>query len=87
MAGNLTTPKASFSIPSIISVLAAIGSFMNGAILGMVLAVTAIIFGVIGVLLSIAPAKRGGILSIASIGAGVVGIIAAVIKAFIWIFS
>lgn len=85
MAGNPS--KASFSIPSILSVLAAIGSFMNGAILGLLLAVLAILFGIIGVVISIAPAKRGGVASIFGIGAGAVGIIAAVIKAVMWIFS
>lgn len=87
MATNSPTSRASFSIPSIIALLAAIGSFMNGAILGMVLAVIAIVFGILGVVLSLAPAKRGGMISTLGIGAGVIGIIAAVIKAVMWILS
>lgn len=87
MSQPSTTTRASFSIPSIIALLAAIGSFMNGAILGMVLAVVAIVFGILGVLLSLAPAKRGGVISSFGIGAGVLGIIAAVIKAVMSIFS
>ena len=81
MAQSSTSSRASFSIPSIIALLAAIGSFMNGAILGMVLAVIAIVFGILGVVLSLAPAKRGGMISTLGIGAGAIGIIAAVIKA------
>jgi hypothetical protein len=87
MAQSSTSSRASFSIPSIIALLAAIGSFMNGAILGMVLAVIAIVFGILGVVLSLAPAKRGGVISTLGIGAGVIGIIAAVIKAVMWILS
>ncbi|PAW70331.1 MAG: hypothetical protein B9S38_07990 [Verrucomicrobiia bacterium Tous-C4TDCM] len=85
MAQSSTSSRASFSIPSIIALLAAIGSFMNGAILGMVLAVIAIVFGILGVVLSLAPAKRGGMISTLGIGAGAIGIIAAVIKAVMWI--
>lgn len=87
MATISSTSRASFSIPSIIALLAAIGSFMNGAILGMVLAVVAIVFGILGVVLSLAPSRRGGIISTFGIGAGVIGIIAAVVKAVIWILS
>ena len=87
MALSSPTVSASFSIPSIIALLAAIGSFMNGAILGMVLAVVAIVFGILGVVLSLAPAKRGGVISTLGIGAGVIGIIAAVVKAVMWILS
>jgi len=86
---NHSTPatRASFSIPSIIAVLAAIGSFMNGATLGLLLAVIAIFFGIIGVVLSLSPAKRGGVISTFGIGAGVIGIIAAVIKAMMYLFG
>ena len=87
MTQSPSSSRPSFSIPSIIALLAAIGSFMNGAILGMVLAVVAIVFGILGVLLSLAPAKRGGVISTFGIGAGVIGIIAAVIKAVMWILS
>jgi hypothetical protein len=87
MAQSTLSSRASFSIPSIIALLAAIGSFMNGAILGMILAVIAIVFGILGVVLSLAPAKRGGVISTFGIGAGAIGIIAAVIKAVMWIFS
>ncbi len=73
----------SFSIPSILAIVCAIGSFFVGAGLGMLLAVLAIVFGGIGVLMSLAPRVRGGIMSIISILAGVVGIIAAVVRLII----
>ena len=86
---NHSTPatRASFSIPSIIAILAAIGSFMNGATLGLLLAIVAIFFGIVGVVLSLSPAKRGGVISTFGIGAGFIGIIAAVIKAMMYLFG
>ncbi|MCW1925786.1 hypothetical protein OKA05_24725 [Luteolibacter arcticus] len=86
---NATTPstRASFSLPSIVAILAAIGSFMNGATLGLILAVVAIIFGIIGVVLSLAPGKRGGVISTFGIGAGLIGIIAAVVKGMMYLFG
>ncbi len=44
------------------------------------LAVAAIVLGAIGILLSLAPRTRGGIMSAVSIIAGALGIIAAIIK-------
>jgi hypothetical protein len=78
--------KAAFSIPSIIAVIAAFFSFTNGAFLGFVLAGVAIVFGFIGVLLSLSPSVRGGMISFVGIAAGVIGIIAAVIKTIAAIF-
>ena len=72
----------SFSIPSILAIVCAIGSFMTGAGLGMLLAILAIVFGAIGVLLSLSPRVRGGMMSIFSVLAGVIGIVAAVFKLF-----
>jgi len=69
-----------YSIPSILAIVCAIGSFMAGAGLGMLLAILAIVFGAIGVLLSLSPRVRGGMMSIFSVLAGVIGIIAAVLK-------
>jgi hypothetical protein len=79
--------RPTFSIPSILALLAAIGSFMNGAILGLILALCAIVLGIIGVVISLAPAKRGGVISTLGIGAGALGIVAALVKAVMWIFS
>ena len=75
--------RPAFSIPSIIAIAAAIGSFFVGAGLGMLLAIVAIAAGAIGLLLALSPRVRGGIMSVVSILFGLVGIIAAVIKIFV----
>ena len=69
-----------FSIPSIIAIICAIGSFFVGSGLGILLAVLAIVFGAIGILMSLSPRVRGGFMSVFSVLAGVVGIIAAVLR-------
>ena len=79
------TRAAKFSIPSIIALVAAVLSFMTGAMFGLILAVIAIVFGLIGVMLSFSSRTRGGIVSTLSLLAGFIGIIAAVIKAVAWI--
>ena len=79
------TSKAAFSIPSILAVVAAIFSFKVGAFFGFVLAGVAILMGVIGVVLSLSPGKRGGIFSVIGVLGGAVGIVAAVVKAVMWI--
>ena len=87
MAESTPNSKSSFSIPSIISLIAAIWSFTSGAIFGLILAIIAIIFGLLGIILSLSPAKRGGVISTFGIGAGAIGVIAAVVKAIMWIFG
>lgn len=79
--------KAVFSIPSILAILAAIFSFKAGAFFGLLLAGIAIVFGVIGVLLALSPSRRGGIFSMLGVVGGLAGIIAAVIKAILWILG
>lgn len=79
------TSKAAFSIPSIIAVVAAIFSFKVGAFFGFVLAGIAILMGIIGVLLSLSPTTRGGIFSVIGVVGGAIGILAAVIKAVMWL--
>ena len=77
----MSDSKAAFSIPSIIAVVAAILSFKAAAIMGLILAIVAIAFGLLGVLLSLSPRTRGGLVSIFGILAGLVGIVAAIVKA------
>lgn len=72
--------RPEFSIPAIIAVVCAIGSFFFGAALGFLLAVVAIVAGLIGVVLALSPSVRGGMMSIISIVAGLIGIVAAVFK-------
>lgn len=59
---------------------------MSGAILGLILAVLAIVFGSFGTLLSLSPHRRGGVMSTFAMVAGIIGIVAAVIKAILWFF-
>ena len=73
-------PRPSFSIPSILAVIAAIFSFTSGAALGLILAIAAIVLGLIGVLIALSPRVRGGFVSVLSILAGAIGIIAAIFK-------
>lgn len=79
-------PRAAFSLPSILAVLCAVVSFFTGAIGGLLLAICAIVFGISGIVISLSPNVRGGAMSLFSIIAGLVGIIAAVIKAILWFF-
>ena len=76
-----TTAKASFSLPSIIAIIAAIASFATGAFWGLILAVIAMVCGVIGVGLSLSPSVRGGVVSTLSLLAGGAGILVAAFKA------
>ena len=69
-----------FSVPAIIAIGAAIGSFFVGPGLGLVLAIVAIIAGLIGVMLALSPRVRGGMISTISIVAGLIGIVAAILR-------
>ena len=79
-SGHGRANNPAFSIPSMLAIAAAIGSFMTGAFLGTLLAIAAIVLGLIGALLAMSPRVRGGMMSIVAIGAGLVGIVAAVFK-------
>lgn len=76
----MRSQRPAYSIPSILAVIAAIASFFAGAMMGFILAIAAIVLGVIGLLMSFAPGIRGGVASIVSILAGAVGIVAALFK-------
>lgn len=78
--------KASFSITSILAIVAAILSFQVGAILGLLLAAVAFILGVFGVIMALSPKTRGGGLSILAVILSFIGVIAAIIKAIMWFF-
>lgn len=83
---NAAEPRqAKFSIPSIIALVTAFLSFTTGAFWGFVLAVVAIVFGLIGVLLSFSPKVRGGLISVFALVAGGLGLLAALIKAIRWL--
>jgi hypothetical protein len=75
--------KPHFSIPSLIAIAAAIASFFVSPSSGFLLAMVAIGFGVLGLLLSFAPSIRGGVVSILSMVLACIGIVVAIIKAFL----
>ena len=80
-----TREAAKFSVPSIIAIVAAIASFPVGALFGFLLAIVAVIFGAIGIILSLSPRVRGGVISTLAIFAGMLGILAAVVKGVTWL--
>lgn len=80
-----TTNDPKYSIPSLLAIICAIGSFAVGAFAGLLLAVFAMIFGIGGILLAFLPSRRGGIVSSMAIFAGIVGIAAAVVKGIAWL--
>jgi hypothetical protein len=83
MTSYNTTPiptKAHFSLPSLLAIAAAVGSFFAGGGMGMLLAVAAIVLGLIGLLLAFGPTVRGGLVSIVSIVAGLLGILVAIFR-------
>ncbi len=82
-----TRQEASYSLPSILALVAAIGSFFGGALWQFVLAVGAVGLGMIGVIASISPAKRGGVISLISIVIGLIAVVVALIRGIWWIIS
>ena len=75
-----TKEQAKFSIPSIIGIICGIASFPTGALVGFILAVAALVFGGIGVLLAFSSRIRGGVISSLAVMAGLIGVIAAIVK-------
>ncbi|MGF1634976.1 MAG: hypothetical protein ACFCVE_14070 [Phycisphaerae bacterium] len=90
-AGRGTYPvpdpiRPAFSLPSILAIVCAVLAFFSTGF-GLLFAVLAIVFGLLGALLAISPLYRGGLISIFSIGAGVIGAIVAVIRLIFWIVT
>lgn len=83
----MSEQKASFSIPSLIALAASVLIFVvHNGFLVFLLAGVAIVFGILGIILSLSPRVRGGIVSFLGIGAGLIGVIIAVVKLIQWIF-
>ena len=82
---GMNEKKGSFSIPSLLAIVAAIASFNVGAISGLLLAAVAFILGAVGILLALSPKTRGGAISILAVLLSFVGVIAAIIKAIMWL--
>ena len=77
---NLPAPRPAFSVPSILAAITAFVSFKAGAIFGLLLAIVAIVLGLLGLFLALSPRVRGGMISVISVVAGLIGIIAAAFK-------
>ena len=70
------------SLVSLLAIAAAIASFfVHSGIAGILLAIVAIVLGVIGFLISFLPREKGGILSLLAMLLGVIGAICGVIRA------
>ncbi|MDF1754653.1 MAG: hypothetical protein P1U89_17850 [Verrucomicrobiales bacterium] len=82
---NITHRPEIFGISPVVAVIAAVLSFTSGPLLGMFFAFVAITFGIVGVVTSLSPTRRGGVISTMSACAGFIGIVAAFIKGVIWI--
>jgi hypothetical protein len=85
----LARSNSSFSVPSILAIVAAIGSFMVGGsgFLALILAGAAVLLGVIGLVLALGPNTRGGVVSVLSVGAGVLGVVVAIVRLVMWLAS
>lgn len=68
---------------ALLSIVAAIGSFFlscsGNGVWGLLVAIAAVVLGVIGLIAAISPRTSGGLLSIASILLGVVGAVVAIL--------
>jgi hypothetical protein len=81
-----TRTPAKFSIFSIIAIVSAVASFATGALMGFMLAIIAVIFGAIGILLAFSSRVRGGLVSTMAVFAGILGLIAAIVKGVAFLF-
>ena len=77
---NTAPPSPAFSIPSILALVLAIAAFAVTPGRALFAAIGAIVFGAIGVAISILPMKRGGIISFMSLLLGALGVIAAIVR-------
>jgi uncharacterized membrane protein HdeD (DUF308 family) len=69
------------SIPSILAIICAVVSFfIHSGFLGLLLAIAAIVLGIVGFFLAVSPRKSGGILSVLSILLGVVATVFALLR-------
>lgn len=71
---------AQFSLPCLLAVIFAIGSFFAGQVVGLLLAISAILFGGFAFLVAFAPTLRGSAVSAFSTLAGLFAVSAAVVR-------
>ena len=75
------------SIASIIAIIAAIASFfVNSGLLGLGLAVVAIVLGLVGFIKAASPRVSGGIISLIAIGLGLIAALFAVLRGLLHLF-
>jgi hypothetical protein len=72
---------------SILALICALASFFVGPGWGFLLAVVAIIAGLIGFVVSLSPRVRGGVTSFFAIVAGLIGIVTAIVKLAVGVVS
>jgi len=77
--GGRRRDRPSFSVPSIVAGVAILVSFVTEGF-DVLLAAVAIGFGLIGAILTLSPEIRGGIVSLASIGIGLLAIVVSVLQ-------
>lgn len=79
--GVPATRKATFSTPSVLSlVLAMAGWFAHSPVWALVACITAVLLGSLGVLVALMPERRGGLLSMLSIVMALFGIVFSIIR-------
>jgi hypothetical protein len=66
---------------AVVAIVSAIASFMTGAFWGLILAIVAVLAGVLGLLLAVSRSRRGAILSIAAIVIGAIALVRALLVA------
>ena len=69
------------TIAAIIAIVSAIASFRTGAFWGLILAIVAVVAGALGMLIAASPRRRGGIVSLLAMLAGVIALVRAVMVA------
>ena len=70
------------SLVSLLAIAAAIASFfVHSGIAGLLLAIVAIVLGLIGFLVSFLPREKGGVLSLLAMFLGVIGAVCGLIRA------
>jgi hypothetical protein len=72
------------SLASVVAIGCAIASFVvHSGTAGLLLAIVAIVFGIIGLMLALGPATKGGCLSVSALGLGILGAACGIIRA-VW---
>lgn len=75
------------SLASILAIVAAIASFfVHSGIWGVMLAVVAVVLGLVGFAKAASPRVSGGILSLCAIGLGLIAVVFAVLRGLMHLF-